>query len=69
MRKYSECQNFGKTKFCDRWILDNKEKLEKAVTIGNVILGEKIEVPGIISIDELKKADEICKECCNFEQK
>jgi hypothetical protein len=69
MGKYYECRNFGKSKFCDKWILDNKEKLEKSVIIRNVILGEKIEVPEVSLPDELKKADEICGECCNFEQK
>ncbi len=68
MRKYYDCQNFGKSKFCDEWILDNKKKLEKSVIMRNVILGEKIEVPGI-SRGELEKADETCGKCCNFEQK
>ena len=69
MRKYYGCRNFGRSKLCDRWILDNKEKLEKSIIIRNVILCEKFEVPEVSLPDDLEKADEICGECCNFEQK
>ncbi len=61
-----ECQNYGDSNLCNKWIIDKKEKLQFAT--GDVNFGEKIEGREI-SLNDLKKADEICSECRNFEQK